>query len=1480
MNLFKFLKKSLATVTSTALLASLVVVPSTQAALNFTDAAEIPSWATEAIEELVDQGVISGNDDGSFAPNRQLNRAEVAKIVALATGVEVVSPVSQTFPDVPRGAWFYDYIETMYANGWIDGYPDGYFRPEVGINRAEVAKMSVQAFGIDQVTPRTPSFSDVRSTDWFYSYVETAVDNGLMLGYGDGTFGPSNPVTRAETAVISYNSQLVVAEPAGPADGTLEVALSNLSPRGTNVPYNATSVPYATFAMTASDDADVEISSLTMTRLGLGDNDDFKSIWVEIDGFKVGSDKSVNNDDIAQLRFNPPIVIPAGQTVLADVVASLENDPNDVGHINRFALVSNIDVQSTAANVVGAFPIEGEEMEVANYTVSELDFETLSPNGSTVNVGDQFVEIGKFRLNNVSESNKDVEIRAVTFKNDGTAELVNSLQNVVLYVSGQQISAETIMDGDYVTFRLDNGVTGGYILEDGQQRSFSIAADIVSAEKNDNIQFKIDNYEDVVAVEVGTAFGVRTTNSSGNTAETVSCNGTADPAEEAEDDCATLGLYTVDAGALNVSRDSSNPGSTEYAPGTNDVVTFVARVVVDQPMVVEGVTTRITDIDNIDPTASDDDDNGTNPDTDPKVSDFNETFENWKLYVNDSIIDSQTKVDEATSAGAAGSDTLTVVFDSSFELAGTSIIQLTVNVDSNAADNASFKTALYAEDFDNPEYISTGESVDTSNDVVGSAVGSSITVISSEMEATRTDGFSNKQIVAGVTKVTALKFVLDNNDSGDVNVTSLSLAAAATGSARELDNFTATLLVDGQQQGSTKNVDETTSGSGNGSINFNDISIVVPSSTQKEFTVAIDTNQTSADSVTPSILGIVGTSASVAVAQVDTVTIGGTVEAGDIFTTAINGTNYSFTATTTSTDDVAAGLAAAITADSAVSATAVTNVVTVTAATAGTAFTIASTTTEDDGGASDGQTAVDANTTANVAEVNATATGLYVQSNGLTAQDTVIVTTSGTEVEGTVSFVDNLNEASVAPLVTGGSVDLNEDGDSTDTDVDGVALVTIASSSVNSSSTLALEHTFTLSVTNVEADNRDNGNSVTTKNIDNGDVELGTGTGEAVLGGAEIELIASGTLVVEASDAGLESEVIVAGSADNEVFKIKLEASDDDIEVTDLYLIQDANDGAGGDPDGNPDTDNEVEDRGSFALYDEEGNELDTANMTAGELSFNLGSKSVLVQRDGTEYLTVRFNANDITQASETNKQLYLRVNSNPDETNAVNGVEAQTAATSANLGSDFVLLEDQDESLNYVVLDSSITIAHGSDQDLLQSTSTSNDPLYRFTVSADANGEAGLHRITININTTGATLDADQDFNLFRENGSDDILLATAVVSDPAGGAAPTGSVTSVQLQFSIENSSGEPTTDDIGAGETKEYYVAGVAAVTSTDSQSINYSILEDGDYAAADTAANLNAGSSNIIWSDGSARGTEENDFVNGYLITVPQSSLSIR
>lgn len=849
MSILTNLRKGIAAVSVFALM--LMVSPTFAAVSSFTDASSIPSWANEAIEELMDQGVINGNDDGSFAPNRQLNRAEVSKIIVLATGVELDTDGGNKFPDVNSGDWFYDYVTTMYNYGWINGNPDGTFRPGNGINRAELAKMIVNAFELDVDTTGAPHFSDVNSDAWFYDFVETAYNNGLMRGYADGTFGPNGAVTRAETVKITYDGQLVVAAPTGQVEGTLEVALSDDTPRGTNIPFNATSVPYTTLELTASDDSDVEVSALTITRLGLGDNDDFDNVWLEIDGFKVGNDKSVNNDDVVELRFNPPIVVPAGQTLVADVVASMEiqgtlANPTNIGSDSRLSVVAADDIVSTAANVVGDFPLEGEEMEIANYQVTQIGVSTLGSD-TTIDVGDNFIEIGKFRMLNETATNKDVELRAITFKNDGTAQLADVVENGALYVSGEQVSAETIIDGDYITFRLDNGVTGGYVIEDGDSRIFSIRADIVSAEDGDVINFKVDNFEDIVAVEIGTSFGAKavsddaaaTTFANGSTTDAgTACQNNAD----AEDNCARLRAYSIDSGDINVSRDPASLGNQQYAPGSNDVVVLTARIIVDQPVIVDGVTLRV----------------GTGTDANGALggvgtlANLNDAFDNFRLFLNDKLVDSENNFSGTTVADA------NLPFNTTFEIAGTSVMKLVANVENAAPTGSQLKVTLDADDFDSPEYISTGDQI-TTDELLGSAEGSFVEITSSEVTITKTDGLSNGEtVVAGVNDVTFLEFVLDNNDSGDVNVTSVTVTADATvnannagvgvsGSARTYTNNTVAVFVDGVQQGSSKNLSTA------GVATFNDLSVVIPSAGQKEFAVIANTIEASANGITTNI---------------------------------------------------------------------------------------------------------------------------------------------------------------------------------------------------------------------------------------------------------------------------------------------------------------------------------------------------------------------------------------------------------------------------------------------------------------------------------------------------------------------------------------------------------------------------------------------------------------------------------------------------
>lgn len=818
------MKKILSTSALFALVAG-VLSNASAANLGFTDDASIPSWAEPAIEGLMDLGVMTGNADGSFAPNRQLNRAEVAKIITLATGVPMDTTGGPHFPDVQSGEWYYEYIETMYNNGDINGYPDGMFRPEVGINRAEIAKMVVNAFDcLETDLSGAPHFTDVNSSDWFYSYVETAYNYNLMDGFGDGSFGPELPVTRAETAVIVWNAYLQCSAnlPTNEA-GTLEVMLSEDTPMGTSIPFNAVSVPYTTVEFTASADADTEIGALTFTRLGLGDSESFDKCWFEVDGFKISSTATVNSDDMVTVRFNPAMVVPAGTTVAGDLVCSMETGPTNVqgapdnaGQRNRFALVAVEDIDSSAASIVGNFPIEGEEMVIAEYEVSTMEQSCLGTN-STITVGTSFAELYKFKLTNDSNTNKDILLRAMTFKNDGSAELENVIANPALYVNGQQVSVESIVDGDYVSFLLDDGTTGGLVVEDGDSVIFSLRGDLISAEQGDTIKFEIDNAEDIVGVEIGTSFGVRIVDASG------------DLAEDNATSCAT---YTLDAGDLTLSRDPSSLGNQEYAPGSDDIVGATCRVVAQQPIATDGIKFCLT----TGSVVGDENGNGVAN----ELADFNKSFSNYRLYIDDTLVDTANVL--TASAGSTAVTDYCVDFSTTFEIAGTSVMKLAMDIEDAADTGSKVKFQAVATDFDSPEYISTGDQL-TSNETVGTCAASFVEVEESKICLSKSDSNSDgDKFVAGADGLNVLSFTGTLNDSGDAVVTSITVMANASGAACSMSNITGAFFVNGTQVGSAQTFNSTGT-SCTGTVTFSDLSVVVPSGEQVEFDFIIDTSE-------------------------------------------------------------------------------------------------------------------------------------------------------------------------------------------------------------------------------------------------------------------------------------------------------------------------------------------------------------------------------------------------------------------------------------------------------------------------------------------------------------------------------------------------------------------------------------------------------------------------------------------------------------
>lgn len=160
-------------------------------------------WASSYLDTLKSRGIIRGYAGGDLAPDRHVTRAELLKMVMEAAAIQHFRTNFEAyFSDVKRTDWFVQYVETAYEKGIASGYTDGTFRPNQSINRAEAMKLILQAFEVPLGTYRGGAFPDVSPSDWFASYVGTGRERGLLNGYADGFFRPNNLMTRAEAAKI------------------------------------------------------------------------------------------------------------------------------------------------------------------------------------------------------------------------------------------------------------------------------------------------------------------------------------------------------------------------------------------------------------------------------------------------------------------------------------------------------------------------------------------------------------------------------------------------------------------------------------------------------------------------------------------------------------------------------------------------------------------------------------------------------------------------------------------------------------------------------------------------------------------------------------------------------------------------------------------------------------------------------------------------------------------------------------------------------------------------------------------------------------------------------------------------------------------------------------------------------------------------------------------------------------------------------
>lgn len=145
----------------------------------------------EAIYYVSQSGIVKGYSDGSYRPRLPVNRAEFSKILAESV-LGNPSAEGGCFSDVPSDQWFSSYVCALEDRGIIGGYPDGTFRPTNQVNVAEGAKILANLFDLNVRAQRS-------GEQWFVPFIEALANRGAL----PGTFtGPGHLLTRAEMAEL------------------------------------------------------------------------------------------------------------------------------------------------------------------------------------------------------------------------------------------------------------------------------------------------------------------------------------------------------------------------------------------------------------------------------------------------------------------------------------------------------------------------------------------------------------------------------------------------------------------------------------------------------------------------------------------------------------------------------------------------------------------------------------------------------------------------------------------------------------------------------------------------------------------------------------------------------------------------------------------------------------------------------------------------------------------------------------------------------------------------------------------------------------------------------------------------------------------------------------------------------------------------------------------------------------------------------
>jgi len=179
-------------------------------ALSLLPAAIVPasaaSWMEPYLEKLVSWGVMRGDSTGDLHPDRTLTRGEFVVLVNRAFGYDDTS-ASVPFRDVKAADWYYDDINIGYTTGYFNGTSKNTASPKNHVTREQAAVLLGRNLVLDDDPGASLDFTDSNSlSNYSRGLIRSSVVEGILSGYGDGSFRPKQSITRGQMAVLLVNA--------------------------------------------------------------------------------------------------------------------------------------------------------------------------------------------------------------------------------------------------------------------------------------------------------------------------------------------------------------------------------------------------------------------------------------------------------------------------------------------------------------------------------------------------------------------------------------------------------------------------------------------------------------------------------------------------------------------------------------------------------------------------------------------------------------------------------------------------------------------------------------------------------------------------------------------------------------------------------------------------------------------------------------------------------------------------------------------------------------------------------------------------------------------------------------------------------------------------------------------------------------------------------------------------------------------------